>query len=266
MQRQPYAAAGCFGDAPVSETVARASSGLDLLDAATEGGLPLRRVTLVSGAPGSGKTTLALQFLAEGLRHRETGIFIALDQKPAHVAEAAARFAWPIGTESSSPILILDGSPALSLMRQRRHAIDARAVMADLIPHITSRNAARLVIDSLPALVPPELTPAEEEEFLRDLVFALEDNLPCTTIAVTADGDARAARVSAVAARLVTGVIDLRLREEQGRLRRCFLVRKMRATAADPAEHPFEIAGTGLAAEQGGQTSGSEAATRTRSR
>lgn len=250
----------------MSDLPGRVASGLDLLDAATEGGLPERRVTLVSGGTGAGKTTLALQFLAEGIRRHEAGIFIALDQKPAHVAEAAARFGWPIGTENSSLVMILDGSPALSLMRQRQHMIDARAVMADLMPHITSRNASRLVIDSLPALVPPELTQAEEEEFLRDLVFALEDNIPCTTLAVTADADARAARVSAVAARLVTGVIDIRVREERGRMRRHFLVRKMRATASDPAEHPFEIGSEGISADSIAQAPGPGSATRTRSR
>lgn len=250
----------------MSDMPERVASGVDMLDAAVEGGLPSRRVTLVSGGPGTGKTTLALQFLAEGARRHEAGIFIALDQKPSHVAEAAARFGWPIGTEPSSQALILDGSPALSLMRQRQHLIDARAVMADLMPHITTRQAARLVIDSLPALVPPELTHAEEEEFLRDLVFALEDNVPCTTIAVTADGDARAARVSAVASRLVTGVVDLRLREVQGTMRRYFLVRKMRATATDPAEHAFEIGAAGVVAGRDAQAPAGGGATRTRSR
>lgn len=244
-QRQPYPAH--FEDDGVSE-MSRIASGVDVLDAAIEGGLPPRRITLVSGGPGVGKTTLALQFLAEGVRRGEAGIFIALEQKPAHIAEAAARFAWPIAMDPASPVLILDGSPALSLMRQRQHTIDARAVMADLIPHIRSRNAGRLVIDALPALVPPDLTHAEEEEFLRDLVFALEDNMPCTTLVVTADGDARAARISAVASRLVTGVIDLRLREEEGRLRRHFLVRKMRATASDPVEREFAIGPAGIAA------------------
>lgn len=224
----------------------RVPSGIDALDRAVEGGLPAHRITLVTGNAGGGKTTLALQFLAEGARLGEPGIFIALDDKPAHVAEAAARFKWPISSDPASPVLLLDGSPALTLMRQRQHAIDARAVMADLIPHLRARQARRLVIDALPALVPPELTESEEEEFLRDLVFALEDNLGCTTLIVTADEDPRAARISAVAARLVTGVADIRSREESGQLRRYLLVKKMRATAADPSEREIAIGPSGI--------------------
>ena len=234
-------------DTPASPRVA---SGVPELDALIEGGLPANRVTLVVGDAGAGKTTFALQFLAEGHARGEPGIFIALDEKPAHIAEAAARFGWPISTETSSPVLLLDGSPALSLMRQRQHAIDARAVMADLVPHIRARGARRLVIDALPALVPPELTHAEEEEFFRDLVFGLEDNAGCTTVVVTADADARAARISAVATRLVTGVIDLRTREVDARLRRFVLVRKMRATAAHPAEREFVIGPSGVVMRQ----------------
>ena len=232
------------------QSLPRIPSGIDALDAAIEGGLPANRVTLVTGNVGAGKTTLALQFLAEGARMGAPGIFIALDQKPTHVTDVAAQFKWPISGDLSSPVLLLDGSPALSMMRQRQHAIDARAVMADLIPHLRARKAKRLVIDALPALVPPELSESEEEEFFRDLVFALEDNLDCTTLVVTADGDPRAARISAVASRLVTGVIDLRAREEDGRIRRYLLVRKMRATASDPAEREFAIGPTGVVPRQ----------------
>jgi KaiC/GvpD/RAD55 family RecA-like ATPase len=225
---------------------ARVASGIDALDAAIEGGLPAHCAALVTGDVGSGKTTLGLQFLAEGARLGEPGIFIALDQKPGHVAEMAARFKWPISTDPGSPVLLLDGSPALTLMRQRQHAIDARAVMSDLIPHLRSRQARRLVIDGLSALVPPELTESEEEEFFRDLVFSLEDNLGCTTLILSADSDARAARISGVAARLCSGVVDIRAREDRGRLRRFLLVKKMRATAADPAEREFAIGPSGI--------------------
>ena len=228
----------------------RVPTGVPQLDQAMEGGLPSHRLVLVTGNAGAGKTTLALQFLAEGFRRGEGGIFIALDQKPAHVAEAAARFGWPLTAETSSPILLLDGSPALSLMRQRQRAVDARAVMSDLIPHIRARGAKRLVIDSLTALVPPELSESEEEEFFRDLVFALEDNVGCTTLVVTADEDPRAARISAVAARLASGVLDVRTREEHGRLVRHVMVKKMRATETSPAEQRFEIGSDGLAAPQ----------------
>ena len=93
--------------------LARMPSGIDALDGAIEGGLPRYRLTLITCDVGAGKTTLAMQFLAEGARLGQPGIFIAIDQKPLHVVESAARFKWPIGTDPASPVLVLDGSPAL---------------------------------------------------------------------------------------------------------------------------------------------------------
>ena len=231
-----------------SSPMSRVPTGVTALDESIEGGLPPLRVTLVTGPAGSGKTTLALQFLAAGLRAGECGIFIALDQKPGHVAEAAARFGWPVDSGGAAPaagpaIFVLDGSPALSLMRQR--ALDARAVMSDLIPHLRACSARRLVIDALPGLVPPGLSESDESDFLRDFVFALEDNLGCTTLLVGPDGDPRAARISGVMARLATGVIDMRTRETGGRLARYLMVRKMRATIVDADEQAFEIGPAG---------------------
>ena len=232
-----------------SPTHPRVSTGVAALDRALGGGLPALRATLVTGNAGAGKTTLALQFLNDGISRGEAGIFIALDQKPSHVVEAAAAFGWP-STGTPHALTVLDGSPAMTLMRQGQHALEAREVMSDLLPHIRAREAKRLVIDALPALVPPNLADAAEIGFLRDLVFALEDNVGCTTLLVGCDSDPRAARISAAASRLATGVIDVRVREEDGRLLRHVLVRKMRAMATDPVEQAFEIGPAGVVIDQ----------------
>ena len=49
----------------------RAASGVEGLDDILGGGFTLHRLYLVEGVPGSGKTTLAIQFLLEGARHGE---------------------------------------------------------------------------------------------------------------------------------------------------------------------------------------------------
>ena len=228
----------------------RVPLGVPLLDRSMEGGLPARRVTLLTGGTGAGKTTLALQFLAEGLRAGDAGIFVAVDQKPAHVSEMAAVYGWAVDAPGETSITMLDGSPALSLMRNGQRGVDARAVMSDLIPHLRAARARRLVIDSLSALVPPDLTESEETEFLRDLFFALEDNIECTSLLVCPRGEGASARIGAIASRLATGVIDLRRHEAGGAVRRHVLVTKMRATRIDPVEQEFVIGKSGVVMTQ----------------
>ena len=228
----------------------RVPLGVPLLDSSIEGGLPANRVTLVTGGTGAGKTTLALQFLAEGLRTGDPGIFVAVDQKPAHVSEMAAAYGWAVDVPGETSITMLDGSPALSLMRNGQRSVDARAVMSDLIPHLRATGARRLVIDSLSALVPPDLSESAEADFLRDLFFALEDNIACTSLLVCPDGDGATARIGALASRLATGVIDLRRHESGGAVRRCVLVTKMRATKVDPVEQEFVIGQSGVVMNQ----------------
>ncbi|MCA0962981.1 ATPase domain-containing protein [Salipiger bermudensis] len=63
--------------ADFAETVATGISGLDRV---LHGGYPTGRIMLVEGAPGTGKTTLALQFLVEGAKQGKRGVFFSIAQ------------------------------------------------------------------------------------------------------------------------------------------------------------------------------------------
>ena len=58
----------------------RVSTGIQGLDHILRGGLTPNRLYLIEGNPGSGKTTLALQFLLEGLKRGETGLYVTLSE------------------------------------------------------------------------------------------------------------------------------------------------------------------------------------------
>ena len=58
----------------------RVSTGIDGLDYILKGGLPVNRLYLVQGNPGTGKTTMGLQFLREGERKGEKGLYITLSE------------------------------------------------------------------------------------------------------------------------------------------------------------------------------------------
>lgn len=66
------------------------------LDDILHGGLPRNRATLVSGAPGSGKTNLALEFLYHGARNGEPGIFLGFEESAASLRQNALGFSWDL--------------------------------------------------------------------------------------------------------------------------------------------------------------------------
>lgn len=73
-----------------------AATGIHGLDHILLGGLPRRRVYLVQGDPGVGKTTLGLQFLLEGKRNGEKGLYITLSESANELQGVAESHRWDI--------------------------------------------------------------------------------------------------------------------------------------------------------------------------
>src|SRR6266550_8105832 len=74
----------------------RVATGIAGLDQILGGGLPQDRVYLVEGDPGSGKTTLALQFLQEGIQRGEKVLYVTLSETRAELAAVANSHGWDL--------------------------------------------------------------------------------------------------------------------------------------------------------------------------
>src|SRR3954447_20567654 len=77
----------------------KAGMGVVGLDDILVGGLARNRLFLAEGSPGTGKTTLALQFLLEGARAGEKGLYITLSETEAELRETVASHGWTLGDE-----------------------------------------------------------------------------------------------------------------------------------------------------------------------
>lgn len=77
-------------------TQERASTGVAGLDDVLGGGLPTKHLYLVEGNPGSGKTTLGLQFLMQGVRTDEKGLYVTLSETGEELRTVAASHGWSL--------------------------------------------------------------------------------------------------------------------------------------------------------------------------
>ena len=76
--------------------VPRARLGIQGLDDILGGGLPRNHLYLLDGEPGTGKTTLALQFLLEGVRLGEHGMYVTLSESAEELKAVAASHGWSL--------------------------------------------------------------------------------------------------------------------------------------------------------------------------
>jgi circadian clock protein KaiC len=79
-----------------TERLPYARLGIPGLDAVLRGGLPRNRIFLIDGVPGTGKTTLALQFLLEGRAQGERGLYVTLSETTEELRAAAESHGWSL--------------------------------------------------------------------------------------------------------------------------------------------------------------------------
>jgi circadian clock protein KaiC len=100
----------------------RCVSGIEGLDDILAGGLPSNCFYLVQGDPGSGKTTLALQFLLEGVRHGEKVFYITLSETKAELLQVAHSHGWSL---DDVPLLELSAIEAFTAARSSDHSLSS---------------------------------------------------------------------------------------------------------------------------------------------
>jgi circadian clock protein KaiC len=126
-------------------------SGVPGLDAILAGGYASNRAHLVEGRPGSGKTTLGLQFLLDGMRRGETGLYITLSESKRELLSVAARHGWSLDGihiyELVPPELSLDPSQQQSLVYSSDLELGETVRMA--LAEIERVKPTRVVFDSL---------------------------------------------------------------------------------------------------------------------
>ena len=130
----------------------KVSIGVSGLDNVLAGGLRKRRVYLVEGSPGTGKTTIATQFLLEGARRGEKGLYITLSETEAELRETATSHGWELDDniqifELVPPENLLDEDQQQSLLYSSD--LELGETTKRIFEAVESIQPQRVVLDSL---------------------------------------------------------------------------------------------------------------------
>jgi len=221
------------------------SSGVPGLDEILAGGLTRDRLYLVEGEPGTGKTTLALQFLNEGARQGESVLYITLAETAVELRSVADSHGWTMEGIHIEEILpnedVLDPQQQYTIFHPSE--IELGTTTQRIVAAIDKYQPRRVVLDSLSEL---QLL-AESPLRYRRQVLALKQYLTsrnCTTIFL----DDRTALSTDLQVRSVAhAVLTLeQVDQAYGAERRRLRVVKYRGIAFHGGAHDYKIVNGGL--------------------
>ena len=154
---------------PAKKQIQRTSTGVKGLDDILHGGLPSGQMYLLEGHPGTGKTTIALQFILEGARLGEQTLYVTLSESREELEAAAESHGWSLAdlnvVEFVPEEASLEGDDSYTVFHPDE--VELADTIKRLISEIERVQARRVVLDSLSEL---RLLATEPVKYRRQLL------------------------------------------------------------------------------------------------
>jgi len=223
----------------------RVSTGSEGLDDILGGGLDANRMYLYEGRPGTGKTTIALQFLLRGVRDGERVLYISLSETKSELTVVAERHGWSLDGvdifELVPPETTLDPERELTVFHPAEMELSETTGL--IFKEVERINPSRVVLDSLSELRLLAQNPLR----YRRQVLALKHfftNRNCTIVLLD---DLSSSQDDLQLHSIAHGVVMLeQLAIDYGAERRRLRVIKMRGIRFRGGYHDFTIMQGGL--------------------
>lgn len=227
---------------PEPQPLPSSRTGVAELDTVLGGGFPKESVILLAGASGSGKTIFSFQWLFEGIRSGENGIYVSVTEplfKSLKNVESMSFYDRKAVEQEKLKIIDLRGT-------YREHAFDQERIINFIEREVVQSNAKRLVIDSITAIA----YSLDDKAKIRNFIFEMGQTLAtlgCTTILTSEVTDGRMFSAYGVEEFISDGII--RMDQEQARgapPERRLQIAKMRGRGYGTESMQFKITKDGI--------------------
>jgi circadian clock protein KaiC len=232
-------------DAKKSKTTDRLSSGIEELDHILGGGFPAKRLFLVEGAPGSGKTTLALQFLLAGAKNSQKGFYVTFSESEDEIRAVAESHGWALDgihlQELSTLGQRLKNEEQYTVFQPAE--VELSETVRRVIDDVRRLKPRRVVIDSLSEI---RLVARDPLRYRRQ-ILALKEILSECDCTVFFLEDYTVENSDLLLQSIAHGVVLLeKAQSEYGSVKRTLQITKLRAGLSLEGSHDFAIRRGGL--------------------
>lgn len=228
-----------------NEHIGLVRTGIEGLDLILDGGFPAHHLYLVQGNPGSGKTTLGLQFLLEGVRRRETVLYVGLSETKEELEVVAQSHGWDL-----SKVAIHELAPTEEALNP-----DSQYTMFQL-SELELSDTTKAILDKVEALKPSRIVFDSLSELrllaqnalrYRRQILALKQFFIGRRSTVLLLDDNTSSEKDIQLESIVHGVIELnQLAPEYGSERRRLRITKLRGRQYRGGFHDFKIVRGGM--------------------
>lgn len=230
-----------------------APTGVPGLDELVGGGLPTGTCTLLLGGPGTGKTTLGLQFIHAGVvKFGEPGLFVTLNETATDIYRNASNFGWDFAAlEKERQFALLDARPFKvsdkgfivpnqELFVGREDIPFSR--ISYMVYNLTREiGVKRVVVDSVNVLLSQFKDEFVARQGLIGLVQAL-NHFGCTSLLILEKAGEQVSPEEFIS----QGIVELQLLRVEQTWTRAIRVGKMRGVKHDLDAHPIVIEENGI--------------------